>query len=66
MTIHRVIFDLKVEGGVTEARELELIANVLDARREAQQMLFRAYQDRAKITAFVTCYEEAHNTTRAV
>jgi hypothetical protein len=65
MTTHRVTFDLKVEDGVIEARELELIANVRDARREAQQMLFRAYRDRAKITAFVTCFEETQNTTRA-
>ena len=58
MTTHRVTFDLKVEGG-TEARELELIANSADvARREAQQMLSRAYRDRAQITGFVTSFNE--------
>jgi hypothetical protein len=64
MTTHRVIFDLKGESGVTEARELELIASTADAMREAQQMLFRAYRDRARITAFVTRREEAQNTSR--
>jgi len=64
MTTHRVTFDLKVEGGLTEARELELIANMVDARREAQRMLFRAYRDRAKITAFVTCSEKTQHTVR--
>jgi hypothetical protein len=64
MTTHRVIFDLKGESGVTEARELELIASTADAMREAQQMLFRAYRDRAGITAFVTRREEAQNTSR--
>ena len=64
MTTHRVIFDLKGESGITEARELELIASTADAMREAQQMLFRAYRDRARITAFVTRREEAQNTSR--
>jgi hypothetical protein len=52
MMTHRVIFDLKVQGGSTEARELELIASSADAKREAEEMLFRAYGDRAQITAF--------------
>jgi hypothetical protein len=64
MTTHRVIFDLKGESGVTEGEELELIASTADAMREAQQMLFRAYRDRARITAFVTRREEARNTSR--
>jgi len=52
MTTHRVTFDLKVEGGGIEARELELIANSADAWSEAHQMLCRAYGDRAQIIAF--------------
>jgi hypothetical protein len=57
MTTHRVTFDLKVEGGRTEATELELIANSVDvAKMEAEQMLSRAYQDRAQITGFVTYF----------
>jgi hypothetical protein len=59
MTTHRVTFDLKVEGGRTEATELELIANSADvARTEAQEMLSRAYRDRAQITGFVTYFNE--------
>jgi hypothetical protein len=53
MTYH-VTFDLKVEGGGKEARELELIADAADAWREAHRMLCRAYGDRAQITAFET------------
>ena len=52
MTTHRVIFDLKIEDGGIEARELELIASPEDAWMEAHQMLSRAYGDRAQITAF--------------
>jgi hypothetical protein len=52
MTTHRVTFDLKVEGGGIEERELELIANSADAWGEAHQMLSRAYGDRVQITAF--------------
>ena len=52
MMTHRVTIELKVEGGVTEERELELIAKSADAMREAHQMLCLAYGHRAQIAAF--------------
>ena len=58
MTTHRVTFDLKVEDGGIEATELKLIANTAYAKREAEDMLFRAYGDRAQITGLVTYLEE--------
>ena len=61
MMTHRAVFDLKLESGSTEARELELVASSTPlARLQAEQMLFRAYRDRARITEFVSYFEETN------